>query len=230
MFVSGMAPRQSWFAQCSIRAHRLADRASGKPPSCARHACEQLGGSSRVCGQRSAGALCRRYCEGGPLSRRRSQRCEIYCTDKPALGTRVKSRQTCLTQEQYELSRQDAQKAIAREAGPAPDLPVASCRIRNALRAHVPGCAKRCIRCGRARAYVGKSPAARTRSDRRGIHESFARASARPPCRGSAGALVRSPARTKKTQKFTDSGLAPAGVISGTRRRMGVIFVPHVYI
>jgi hypothetical protein len=42
---------------------------------------------------------------------------KYYCVDKPALGTRVKSRATCLTAEQYEVARQDAINTMREKQG-----------------------------------------------------------------------------------------------------------------
>ena len=40
-----------------------------------------------------------------------------YCSDKPVLGSRLKSRQTCLTEEQYEMARQDAKDKMREKQG-----------------------------------------------------------------------------------------------------------------
>jgi hypothetical protein len=41
----------------------------------------------------------------------------FYCSDKPVLGSRLKSRQTCLTEEQYEMARQDAKDKMREKQG-----------------------------------------------------------------------------------------------------------------
>jgi hypothetical protein len=40
-----------------------------------------------------------------------------YCSNEPALGTRVKSRKTCLTREQFEQARTDAQQKMREKQG-----------------------------------------------------------------------------------------------------------------
>lgn len=42
---------------------------------------------------------------------------KFYCTDTPALGTRIKSRTTCMTREQFERSRQEAQDKMREKQG-----------------------------------------------------------------------------------------------------------------
>jgi hypothetical protein len=40
-----------------------------------------------------------------------------YCADKPALGTRIKSRVACLTAEQYEVAREEAIDTVREKQG-----------------------------------------------------------------------------------------------------------------
>ena len=42
---------------------------------------------------------------------------KYYCSDKPVLGSRLKSKATCLTQEQYEMARQDAKDKMREKQG-----------------------------------------------------------------------------------------------------------------
>jgi hypothetical protein len=42
---------------------------------------------------------------------------KFYCTDTPAMGTRIKSRTSCMSQEQFERSRQEAQDKMREKQG-----------------------------------------------------------------------------------------------------------------
>lgn len=42
---------------------------------------------------------------------------KFYCTDKPALGTRVKSRSTCMSEDQYLAAQQSAKDKMREKQG-----------------------------------------------------------------------------------------------------------------
>ena len=78
------------------------------PPGASAERCRQRAADAPVSPVREVGAA--GADPAGPTGYHVVERNGIkyYCNDKPALGTRIKSRVACLTAEQYEVARQEA--------------------------------------------------------------------------------------------------------------------------
>jgi osmotically-inducible protein OsmY len=103
-------------AQTPAEAPATGTAGSNDTEKVATPATAQAGTISNVKGAQSAGST------GGPAGYHVIERngTKYYCEDKPALGTRIKARTTCLTAEQYAREKQDAQDTMREKQGQRP--------------------------------------------------------------------------------------------------------------